>query len=268
MEIKKHNQELAERIELLDTGADKQLALELMELHEEKCKECQEDRLGCTVRPACNDRNFLNMLIEIGVEPQDLPSYCYKQHLGRIRKFILERKGRGINDRRIPIKDLLSTLSVPSIRQFNIQFSKVWKKYSRAREHDLMLVAGDSFLFHFNFARGVVILNPVTLPIDKTGTFKLYVDLLSEHYGVPADFSDVTLNWWVLRLSSKATPTKSTVSNLEDFLSERFEASHISAGDDTLEIQIEVISDGNSEPVYVGDLVDIFKKVKSLKKSR
>jgi hypothetical protein len=114
MDIKKHKDEFAIRMKLLDAAADNQLAKELIELHEKKCIACQEDRLSCTVRPACQNRNYLNALIEIGVTPQDLPSFCYSQYLEQIRRFIIDKKGRGMIDRRIPIKDLLSTLGVSS----------------------------------------------------------------------------------------------------------------------------------------------------------
>ena len=88
MELKKHKNELATRISLLDVTSDNQLAKELIELHEVKCIACQEDRLSCAVRPRCMNRNFLNALIEIGVKPQDLPSFCYSQYLEQIRRFI------------------------------------------------------------------------------------------------------------------------------------------------------------------------------------
>ena len=104
MKIKKYDEDLAQRIELLDSKADRQLAKEIIELYETKCKECQEDRLGCTVRPSCKDRNFLNLLIEIGVNPADLPEFCYIQYMEQIKRFILEKKGRTLEDRRIPIR--------------------------------------------------------------------------------------------------------------------------------------------------------------------
>ena len=160
MEYQKHNVELTERIRLLNIPADSQLAKELMKLHEAKCVACQEDRLSCTVRPACKNRNFLNMLIELGVEPQDLPRFCYSVYLEQLRRHIIDRKGRGIIDKRLLIKDLLSTLKVSSIRHFNSKFRKEWKNYFSASSKNQMLVAGDSLLFYFDFARGIVIINP------------------------------------------------------------------------------------------------------------
>ncbi|MFW9769390.1 MAG: hypothetical protein ACFFEM_11265, partial [Candidatus Thorarchaeota archaeon] len=174
MELKKHKEELSTRLSLLDAAADNQLAKELIELHEEKCTACQEDRLSCTVRPRCMNRNFLNALIEIGVSPQDLPSFCYSQYLEQIRRYILDKKGRGMDDRRIPIRDLLSTLSVSSIRQFSTKFKKIWKNYSSVNENDIMLIAGDGLLFRFDFSRGIVTLNPTQNEIDNYDVFRLY----------------------------------------------------------------------------------------------
>ena len=151
MELKKHTNRFSKRIQLLDETADKQLAKEMIQMHEKKCIACQDDRLRCATNPACKDRNFLNTLIEIGVEPEDLPAYCYSLNIGQIRRYILERKGRVINNRRLPIKDLLQALSVSSIRHFTTKFKKDWDNFSQAQENDVMLVAGDNLLFRFDF---------------------------------------------------------------------------------------------------------------------
>jgi hypothetical protein len=160
MELKKHTNQFSERIHLLDEAADRQLAKELIQMHEKKCTACQDDRLRCATNPACKDRNFLNTLIEIGVEAEDLPAYCYSLNIGQIRRFILERKGRVVQNRRLPIKDLLQALSVSSIRHFTTKFKKVWSNFSQAQENDVLLVAGDNLLFRFDFHRGIVTVNP------------------------------------------------------------------------------------------------------------
>ncbi|TFG09241.1 hypothetical protein EU538_05715 [Candidatus Thorarchaeota archaeon] len=264
MQLKEHKDDLADRIELLDASADSELAAEIISLYEEKCAACQEDRLSCTVRPSCKDRNFLNMLIELGVESQDLPQFCYSQYLDQIRRYILERKGRRMNDRRLPIKDLLSTLRMSSIRQFTSRFSKIWKKMARIRANDLFLVMGDDLLFQFNFARGIVILNPSKYVIPDYDTFRMYVDLFQRYYELVAEVTDLTTNWWELDISAGAVPP----SNIEKVLGEkqrsRFESYVVTSSEENTHLILETTKEKPRSSVTVGLLAIVFEKVSGL----
>ncbi|MHA1959380.1 MAG: hypothetical protein ACW99U_04075 [Candidatus Thorarchaeota archaeon] len=259
MKLEKHNVELAERMEMLDGPSDKELARELMELHSEKCIECQEDRLSCTVRPSCTDRNFLNALIELGVETQDLPRFCYSKHLEQIAKFVLSGKGKGIADRRIPTKDLLSSLKVASIRQFNTKFGKIWKRYARVRGHNLMLVAGDELLFHFDFRRGIVILNPWNLFIDDVNVFGLYVQVLSKHYGLGASTQNLTSNWWTLTVDLGCTLSKDESASIKGKVTDRFEAYHKPESEDGTVVQLEIVLDETNPSIELSTVLAVFQ---------
>lgn len=266
MNLKKHKGELAVRMGLLDAAADNQLALELIELHEKKCTECQEDRLSCTVRPACKNRNFLNALIEIGVSPQDLPSFCFSQYLEQIRRFILEKKGREMIDRRIPIKDLLSILSASSIRHFTTKFKKVWKKFSSAQEGNVMLVIGDNLMFDFDFARNIVTLNPIHEHVDKFKVFKLYNQIFSNYYGLNSSVTDLTLNWWLLSIDVKGHTQSSAKSQLKAGSIKGFDAVYVTETDDSVKIQAEVIAGDESSSLEVGQLRNLFERVSKFEK--
>ena len=264
MELKKHKNELATRMSLLDATADNQLAKELIELHEDKCTICQEDRLSCTVRPRCMNRNFLNALIEIGVKPQDLPSFCYSQYLEQIRRFILDKKGRGMDDRRIPIKDLLSTLNVSSIRHFSTKFKKTWKKFSSVNENNVLLIAGDKLLFRFDFSRGIVILNPLSDLLDNFDVFRLYCKLFSAYYGMKTSVTDLTLNWWLLTFDADGKDPADVRSVLKSESAKAFDTVYSDEVDDSTKIRAEVIVDGESSVIEAGQLRDLFNQVSKL----
>ncbi len=261
MNLRKHKTELAVRMGLLDAAADNQLALELIELHEKKCTECQEDRLSCTVRPACKNRNFLNALIEIGVTPQDLPSFCFSQYLEQIRRYILEKKGRDMVDRRIPIKDLLSILNASSIRHFTTKFKKEWKNFSSTQEGNVMLVIGDDLIFDFDFARQIVTLNPIHDQISKFKVFKLYSQIFSNYYDLKSSVTDLTLNWWLLSIDVKGHTKSSTKSQLKAGSLKGFDAVYTTETDDSVKIQAEVIAGDDSSTLEVGQLSGLFELV-------
>ncbi|MHA2380054.1 MAG: hypothetical protein ACXADS_12340 [Candidatus Thorarchaeota archaeon] len=268
MKLKQHNDDLASRLKLLDKASDRQIAKEFFGLLEEKCQECQEDRLGCTVRPACRDRNFLNMLIELGINPEDLPSFCYGQYLEQIKRFVLERKGRGMVDRRLQAKDFLSTLRVSSLKHFVSRFGKIWTKTTTVQEANIKLVAGDDLVFQFDFARGIVIVNPQHHELEDFQTFRMYVELLSKHHGIESVASRITDSWWHLRIDlENAKSTKGEPLLEKDMLS-HFEDFFVDEEGGSLHVEAEVLSDGPNRTFEVQVLHALFDKVSKLKKRK
>ncbi len=259
---------MARRVKLLDKNADVQLVRELFELHEDKCESCQNDRLNCTVRPYCKNRNFLNMLIEIGVNPQDLPSYCYEQYLIQVRRFIKDKKGRNMDDRRIPLKDLLAALKMSSIRQFLTYFGKQWKKMVRLREGNTLLIAGDDMIFHVDFSRGIIGLNPWHHEFRDLDLFSLYVRLFSKYYDINAELFDATLNWWILSIDLGSASSESANKILSSDLDKVFDALHLVAGKDSTILQVELVIEDGSSSATVGDLRDLFTLAKEAQGSK
>ncbi|MBN2228778.1 MAG: hypothetical protein JW779_04220 [Candidatus Thorarchaeota archaeon] len=264
MELVKHNDELQRRIELLDVTADLQLAKELMELHQAKCAACQEDRLRCATRPACKDRNFLNALIEIGVEVIDLPDFCYSQNVEQIRRLVLEKKGRRMIDRRLPIKDLLQSLGVSSIRHFTTKYKKEWDNFASVHEGNLMLVTGDGLLFRFDFTRGIVTVNPSKDRIRSYNIFKLYCDLFSERYQVNMTVKDVTQNWWILSLTVDDSDAAAVKALQKGDLAESFDAIYRTESEGKVQIQVEVLLDTDAKYLESEDLSELFVKASKL----
>jgi hypothetical protein len=258
MDYEKHDSTLASRTQLLDKAADTQLAKELLQLHKKKCTACQEDRLACTVRPACKDRNFLVVLIELGVDVKDFPAFCYSQYLDQIKRHILEKKTREMVDRRIPIRDFLSSLNMSSIRQFTTRFSKIWTGFSSARDGNLLLVTGEDMLFHFDFAHDVVILNPIHIAIRDFQTFKLYVTLFSEYYKIKSEVIDETSNWWHLALEAANTDARKQLESLKPLFSDRIESLSVKTSNDGVQLQMDMIIDEHRPAPEVGDLKKVF----------
>ena len=169
-----------------------------------------------------------------------------------------------MDDRRIPIRDLLSTLSVSSIRHFSTKFKKIWKTFSSVNENDIMLIAGDGLLFRFDFSRGIVTLNPINDQIDSFDLFRLYVELFSTFYGLKTSVSDLTLNWWLITIDVKGKDPASIKSVLKSEPAKAFDTIYIDEMDDTTTIRAEVVVDGGSPLVKAGQLQDLFDLVSNL----
>lgn len=56
-------------------------------------KECQVDRITCTLNPMCTRRFLLNMRIKKGLELEELPKFCYNVQKGVIERYL---KGRTV----------------------------------------------------------------------------------------------------------------------------------------------------------------------------
>ncbi|MCF2136209.1 MAG: hypothetical protein K9W43_03125 [Candidatus Thorarchaeota archaeon] len=261
MQLVENAELIAKHVKLLDREADVQLVREMMELHEDKCRHCQEDRLSCTVRPSCKNRNFLNMLIEVGVPPSSLPSFCYEQYLIQIRRYILERKGRNMINRRVPTKDLLASLHMSSIRQFTTNFTKRWKRHALIREANSLIVAGDDIFFHFDFSQGIVEINPWNLELREFDVFGLYVRLLSKYYNVKADIFDATTNWWVLTIDPGNIDLEKANKIVESRFAREFEALHLVAKDNSTVIQAEIVVESGEDAIHVNALRKLFSRV-------
>ena len=266
MELKKHTNQFSSRLQLLDDTADKQLAKELIAMHEKKCKACQDDRLRCATRPACKDRNFLNSLIEIGVATEDLPQFCYSQNIEQIRRFVLERKGRLIKNKRLPIKDLLQLLGVSSIRHFTTKFKKIWSNFSQEQEKDVMIVAGDSLLFRFDFHRGIVTVNPSKDRVESFNVFQLYSKLFSTIYGLTSTVKDVTSNWWVLSIAVEGADTAGIRSIQKSKLGNAFEAIYSKEVDDKVHLHVEVVQSEGPPYLMAEQLQELFVSASKLGK--
>jgi hypothetical protein len=208
------------------------------------------------------------MLIEIGVEPEDLPSFCYSQYLEQVKRFILEKKGRGMIDRRLQTKDFLSTLRVSSIRHFLSRFKKIWKRTSDVQEDNIMLVAGDDLIFQFDFARGIVIINPLHHEVDTYQVFRMYVELLSKHYTINASVSDMAANWWLLSIDLDGNKPLKEDTLMDSSRLDKFEDLYIDTENGSGHVEAEVISDGGSPPFEVMDLISLFEGISKSKRRK
>jgi len=147
---------------------------------------------------------------------------------------------------------------VSSIRHFTTKFKKTWSKSASIHRKDAMLVAGDGLLFFFNFARGIVVMNPVHVKIKSLEEFKLYVDFFSKYYDLKSEVRDVTLNWWILNIAVDVESTVESIKPVKSKLSGSFDALTVESSENVVNIHAEVIIDENRKPLFVDGLEKAF----------
>jgi len=169
-----------------------------------------------------------------------------------------------MRDKRLPIKDLLSTLRVSSIRHFNSKFKKEWKNYSKVTENNIMLVAGNGNIFHFDFEKGIALINPLNEPLLEFNVFELYSTLFSQWHNLDAKVSDLTTNWWVLGIEAKGTFSKEKIASVKKKIPRLFEAAVVKKEKDSLIVEVEAVVDNIQPPVKISSMKNLFELVAGL----
>jgi len=198
LDYARYSLDFASRVCFLNRTDDNGIMQEMLKLVETKCAQCQSDRLTCSIKPDCENRNLLNMMIDIGMKHEHLPKYCYSQHMTEIKAFI-DGHGMSVNDKRIYIKDLFKLVKVRSMREF-INFAKnKWDDYFMVRKAKYLLISANDLLIEFNFIKGIAIVNPTNSVISTIDQFELYLESFKKIYAIDYVLSYPIRNWGILK---------------------------------------------------------------------
>lgn len=184
-------------VELLEKGISLEnlhlISKEFLEIMEKECKTCQANRMHCILMPRCGyNRPFLSMLIEMGVEKKDLPSFCYSQLLKEVQ---MAFKGtKRLRDASIPLEDFLKSVfrSYKKIHDLFVsgdlkELSKVIKKETITKDKNVLTLSKngliyfiiDGLIFYVDINRKLVRFNPYETPIASLDELEAFIELLA-----------------------------------------------------------------------------------------
>lgn len=84
---------------------------QLVSTMEKTCEMCMRDRRLLVLDPLCKDRFYLSLLIEAGVDANEIPKDCYEMRLEEIKKLLDGRMvPLSVHDAVMRIKDFIKTL--------------------------------------------------------------------------------------------------------------------------------------------------------------
>jgi hypothetical protein len=129
-----------------------------------------------------------------------------------------------------------------------------------------MLVIGDGLMFRFDFARGIVTLNPIHDLIENYEVFSLYSQIFSEYYGFKSSVADLTLNWWSLSIEVEGYSQSSVKNQLKVGSLSGFDTVYVSESDDLVRIHAEVVAGDESSYLEAGQLRNLFERVSKFEK--
>lgn len=158
------------------------MTTKLIEEMEQTCGACNEDRIACSFSPKCNDRWWIDILIEAGVSKSELPQFCYQRRRKEIERFLKQKETLvDVEDARYYLEDFLLLIKekkgkVPDLQEEKQKVIDMIVKYLREFWSNVEKIEKDAkvffFLNHFevilelDFTRKIIKIN------RKRGRFK------------------------------------------------------------------------------------------------
>jgi hypothetical protein len=173
------------------------LADTLLEFMEQECERCMSNRMMCALRPACPNRKFLNILLRFGVDPKDLPSFCYQQQLSNVNTYLEGSSKTKIIDTILSIKEFINILSgggerlMGPLREGNVEklSKELFIEFKRATPdvltsigEDYILALVDDGLYYFDLSCEIVVINPRDTIIKSKEIISDLIDIYRERY--------------------------------------------------------------------------------------
>lgn len=173
------------------------LADTLLEFMEQECERCMSNRMMCALRPACPNRKFLNILLRFGVDPKDLPSFCYQQQLSNVNTYLEGSSKTKVIDTILPIKEFINILSgggerlMGPLREGNVEklSKELFIELKRATPdiltsigEDYILALVDDGLYYFDLSCEIVVINPRDTIIKSKEIISDLIDIYRERY--------------------------------------------------------------------------------------
>jgi len=175
---------------------------ELLEHFKTKCADCMRDRMVCSLSPMCFRRHFINLLIKAGGEPEELPQFCYSQHISNIQRFLQKKRTLyPAADSIIYLKDFLKLAFEADFKQLQKFLDKqdtagAARMLQKMKERDkslsirfrltnnYCLLALDEVMFLLDLRENIAKIDPRREEIFFRETFFLLLELHSEIYQI------------------------------------------------------------------------------------
>ncbi|MHA1683224.1 MAG: hypothetical protein ACTSUE_19960 [Promethearchaeota archaeon] len=178
-------------------------------------EECQEDRMNCTVRPMCDKRRWLSLLIKSGMPEKYIPRFCYELQVKIVHRSLLKEKYfYEPEDCAIYLDDFLPFISQG--RHFalvkmleNEEFDGIsWKirtyfrlNFNKVLSLDLgeyLLVYADDLLWFVDYIGNYIIFNVQDERIISQSTLLAFIKLLNRYYKREIKIFENAPELWIL----------------------------------------------------------------------
>ncbi|MFX1512839.1 MAG: hypothetical protein ACFFCQ_09655 [Promethearchaeota archaeon] len=164
------------------------LVQEMINFRISRCKnECESKKVVCILRPKCQDRRFLDMLIGINQSKKSLPQFCYNQRIKEIARILKQSDLAFPPDIQIYLDDFLN-LILPKKRRKKELSDKFLQKspfIGAVKSGDKFIVAAiksRGVLTIIDQQAGVVIINPLHWKLESPELLETIIEVYEEEF--------------------------------------------------------------------------------------
>ncbi|MHA2060339.1 MAG: hypothetical protein ACW976_06155 [Candidatus Ranarchaeia archaeon] len=254
--------------------AEKQLSLMI-----EICEACCKDRIQCVMRPLCEDRKQLQILISIGAPESLYPQFCYTQYKNSIRRFwekksVIHQPLDAVISLKVFLELLIrkkefhgTTLEKLKGDQIEVAFNEKMSQYAKEiiahHAEKKTLFSVDGVLYLIDFKKKMVTVNLTKKKISSAKDLDELLKLLSKTYNLKF-LLDVKMKGWTYlkipfqtKISSDPSVLKTKLKELDTEFEYLVESS--SKGKTSVVVDLKTAEFPNDPTSTYGEVRDLFQ---------
>ncbi|MFX1451857.1 MAG: hypothetical protein ACFFCM_13505 [Promethearchaeota archaeon] len=212
---KKYSKEFNNYLEKFDEfGSIDYISREFLGLMRQKCYNCNKSRVECAFQPHCENRKYMNVMIEMKVNPNDLPAFCYSQQLRNIKDF-LDGKAYLIEpiDYKVFLSDFIEILNIKikvETKNYEKLLNEIIKKLTDLKgkvntirrkgekKYYFMLIAR-GIIYYIDLQKEIVTINLQNKAIETENELKDVIELYKQYYNIEIEIIEEMTGWWYLK---------------------------------------------------------------------
>ncbi|MHA1299418.1 MAG: hypothetical protein ACTSO9_08300 [Candidatus Helarchaeota archaeon] len=212
---KKYAEEFTKYIEKFnELGSLDYISREFLGLMRQKCFNCNRNRVECAFQPHCENRKYMNVMVHMKLDLNDIPDFCYSQQLRNINDY-LTGKAYLIEpiDYKVFLSDFVQILNIKLksehkkkniliseiIKNISTLKGKVYKVKHREDIKDYFMFITDGIIYHIDLIREIVTINLRNKIIETEEELTDIIDLFSQYYNVKVEIIEEMRGWWYLK---------------------------------------------------------------------
>ncbi|MHA1378481.1 MAG: hypothetical protein ACTSRG_08875 [Candidatus Helarchaeota archaeon] len=285
---KKYSGEFAKFLEKFnELGSLEYISNEFLSLMRQKCFNCNKNRVECAFQPHCENRKFLNIMIHIKMNLNDIPSFCYSQQLRNIKDF-LNGKAYLIEpvDYKVFLQDFIEILDIKLksksvdynflkneiIKNISILKGKVYSVDRKMKNSRYFMFLADSIIYQIDFEQEVVTINLNEKIVETEEELSEIINLYSQYFNIDVEIVEEMVGWWYLKIAlpSKRLKSENILVEYKEKIQEISEFANFFPENGTIIFLIDLKTPKNLKwknlKFKVSDLFNIFKLLNNLSK--
>ncbi|MFX0011707.1 MAG: hypothetical protein ACFE9R_15445 [Candidatus Hermodarchaeota archaeon] len=286
---KKYSSEFTEFIEKFnELGSLEYISNEFLSLMRQKCFNCNRNRVECAFQPHCENRKYMNIMIHMKMNLNDIPSFCYSQQLRNLKDY-LTGKAYLIEpiDYKVFLQDFLELLDIKFkseqtkknetildeiIKKIRILKGNVHIIDKKQGNQPYFMFIADGIIYYIDFQRDIVTINLNNKIIETEDELSDLIKLYSKFFNINTEIIEEMAGWWYLKVTIPSKQLKS-----ENILNEYIEKiqkfsgySNFFSENGTIKFFIDLKTPKNQKwdilKFKVSNLLSIFKLLGDLSK--